>query len=393
MTLIYDRDANGHHLDYLGFLINFLLTQPAETRANYLFVVNHAAKERFDYALNDIHFYFLSEEYIRTSDAQRNILTRAAFEFEFLENLADQYGINHIVFMFLDIFQVEIGKRTRIQNSIKLSGILFIPFRGQYEDNSSWKRRLKTKLKGFRKFLQMRWLLQNKNVETIFILNDRKCVEEFNSKFGRRFKLLPDPIDTQVSTNATRQELIKKYDIPAHKKLLLIYGMLSPKKNIENILAALAHLGKDERQNLCLLFAGEVEAYYQEHLVRIIAEAELCFPEMSFIKHSYFFNPVATDEIFMVSDLILVPYINFFNSSNVIGLSAKHNKPLIASKYGVMADLVKEYKLGALTDPNSPAEIATKIKEQLCQKTYKSQAQKYLTDFSAQVFIKELLMI
>ena len=89
----------------------------------------------------------------------------------------------------------------------------------------------------------------------------------------------------------------------------------------------------------------------------------------------------------------MVVYLNFFNSSNVVGLAAKHQKPIIASKFGIIANLVQEYSLGTITDPENQIEIAENIKKHFISIEAKTDSKRYLNEFSAENFSTALLNI
>ncbi|MFN3380136.1 MAG: glycosyltransferase, partial [Runella zeae] len=121
-------------------------------------------------------------------------------------------------------------------------------------------------------------------------------------------------------------------------------------------------------------------------------KAEKKYPDVSFVKHIRFFNPNDTNEVIKLADVVLVPYINFFSSSNILGLAAKYNKPMIASKLGVMGALVNQYKLGLTVAPQKPAAIAEAIKYYLNHPSATIDGQKYLEDHTAEVFCKKILL-
>ena len=392
-TLIYDRDVDGHHLDYLSFLINFLSDKHQSVSQKYIFVISHEAKNRFKYAETKLRFHYLEKATLESFDRQPSLVKRSAAQFDLLENLATTYNASHILFMILDSIQIEIGKSRKQENNLKLSGIFFLPFREEFEDDTTFNARFKKIIKGLRKDLQVRWMLRNKNLQTLFILNDPKGVLEYNQKYGQRFRLLPDPIDTQVKTNESIETLKNRYHVPNDRFTILIYGSLSPKKNIGNILESLAYLDISIRKNLCILIAGEPEKEYESMLLKAIENTENSFPEVTFSKHFHFFDPVITDEVFIVSNLVMVAYLNFFNSSNVVGLAAKHQKPIIASKFGIIANLVQEYSLGTITDPENQIEIAENIKKCYVSVEAKTDSKRYLNEFSAENFSTALLNI
>jgi glycosyltransferase involved in cell wall biosynthesis len=390
-TLIYDRDISGHHLDYLQFLIDYLLALPLSIRQNYVFVLNQEAAYRFAYAQSKIDFHWLSTDWITHVSGIDGTIATAKFEIQFLQQLSMSYQANRLVMMHLDAFQLELGYNY-LNTGLQIDGILFLPFRKTDTIPDGYKARLAHWLRGTRKALQIEWLLKNPSVGNIFLLNDQTSVDSYNEDFGQNFVYLPDPIDLQNNATAATEILKNRYQIPAQKLVLLIYGNLSPRKNIPHILQSLERLSPEEQAKIVLLLAGEPEKGYEDTLYRALDTVKKQCPAVSFVEHFHFFDPKATNNIFSLTDLVLVPYINFFNSSNVVGLAAKYNKPLIAPNVGVMYELVSKYQLGLCTDPNSADDIASAIQHFL-QFSIKIDGLRYCNDHSSATFCQKLLQL
>lgn len=390
-TLIYDRDISGHHLDYLQFLVEYLKYTPEEVRNRFVFVVHEGARGRFRKDESLIQFHYIDSEQLTAFLALTSVLRRAAAEMRYLVALVHQYKVERLIFMHIDAFQYELGRTAISRLGVKLSGLLFLPFRKYYEADSTLKDKLRREWRGWRKGWQMRWMLRNPRLERIFFLNDKQGIEEYNARFGPRFEHLPDPIDLSQCASAPVEELRKRYEVLAGRTVFLIYGHLSSRKNIPNILAALQRLDLKQRSRLCLLICGEPEQGYEATLFGALEEAEKKYPELAFSKHFRFFDPEATNEVFKIADVVLVPYIHFFSSSNILGLAAKYKKPLIASKLGVMGALVNQYQLGITVAPNSPEAIANAMSEYLSQKEPVIDGNSYLQDYRSEVFCQKLL--
>ncbi|MEI7583625.1 glycosyltransferase [Runella sp.] len=390
-TLIYDRDISGHHLDYLQFLVEYLKNSPISVREQFLFVLHEGAKARFQNDESLIQFRFIPLEQLDAFLSHTSVLGRAGAEMSYLTKLIHEYEAKRLIFMHIDAFQYEVGRSAVRGLGVKLSGLLFLPFRKYYEDGSTIKAKLRREWRGWRKGWQIRWMLRNPLLERIFFLNDKQGVNEYNQRFGNRFEHLPDPIEVGQITSISIEELKTKYGLEESKRVFLIYGHLSSRKNVPNILAALKRISPKERQRICILICGEPEKGYESTLFASINEAEKKYPEVRFVKHFRFFNPADTNELFKISDVVLVPYINFFSSSNILGLAAKYSKPLIASNLGVMEGLVNQYKLGVTVSPHRPEAIAEAMNIYLNQALVAIDGKQYLQDHSAEVFCQKLL--
>lgn len=393
-TLIFDPDVSGHHLDYLSFLVDFLLGKSSETQQKYIFVVSHKAKNRFSYASTTLRFHFLEQELLENLEQKSPLFERATAQFDLLEDLAKTYNASHVIFMFLDYMQLEIGKSKRRHNDLKLLGIFFQPFRKQFEDASTFKARLKRGIKGLRKSLQLRWMLNNKNLQTLYILNDNQAVEEFNQRYGNRFKFLPDPAPNLAPKVALEdiENLKVKYGIVSSKKVLLIFGSLSSKKNIENVVEALKLLDKTEQQQVTLYICGNPDDDYSVVLNNLLEETAKTLPNISIVTNLSFVSPATITEIFSMSTLVLSPYIHFYNSSGVVALAAKYNVPIVVSKSSIAGDITLKYGLGKVVNPFRPDEIAECI-SYFIKNDPLLDGSKYLNDFSSDIFCRKLLQL
>jgi glycosyltransferase involved in cell wall biosynthesis len=390
-TLIYDRDISGHHLDYLQFLVEYLKNMPIEVRQQFVFVLHEGARGRFKEDDLLIQFQYIASEQLEKFLAHTSVLRRAAAEMSYLTQLIKEYDAKRLIFMHIDAFQYEVGRSAIRRLGVKLSGLLFLPFREDYEDGSTLKAKARRALRGWRKGWQIRWMLRNPQLEQIFFLNDKQGVKEYNQRFGNRFEHLPDPVEVGQMTTISVEDLKIKYGVESQRRVFLIYGHLSSRKNVPNILSALKRIDPKQRQRICLLICGEPEKGYETTLFAVIEEAEKKYPEVSIVKHFKFFDPTITNEVFRIADVVLVPYINFFSSSNILGLAAKYSKPLIAANLGVMEGLVNQYKLGVTVSPHRSEAIAEAMSMYLNQNQVAIDGKFYLQDHSAAMFCQKLL--
>ena len=64
ITLIFDKEVSGHHLDYIEFLVMFLKKKDSKTRDSYLFVLNEAAAARFKKDESLIRFHYIATDWM-----------------------------------------------------------------------------------------------------------------------------------------------------------------------------------------------------------------------------------------------------------------------------------------------------------------------------------------
>ena len=390
VTLVFDKEVSGHHLDYVEFLVTFLKTKDAKTRASYIFVLHEAAANRFKKEEAFLRFHYVSAQWIAQNEVY-SLFKKTALDLKLLRELAVQYKAQRLLLMQIDAYQFELGRVLLENVGFKVWGILFAPFHHPYEDGSTPSKWLKLLLRAGRKMGQMSWLLRNPNVEKLFFLNHKAAVQTHQTYFGERFEYLPDPINNSIVIDESVEMLKNKYQIPRNRHVLLIYGHLSPRKNIPNIMEALGYLSPEEQSQVCVFICGEIEQGYEQVLQTAVEKAERTYAEIRFVKNLYFFDAQSTHEVVKLSDVVLVPYIHFFSSSNILGLAAKYNKPLISTQLGIMGELVRQYRLGVGVDPANCQDIAAAISKELQNKRLDIDGSSYLRDHAAEVFCQKLL--
>ena len=381
---------SGHHLDYIEFLVEFLQTKDPKTRNSYIFVLPEAAAPRFKKSEALLRFHYVASQQF-TQNAGQSLLKKTALDLAFLGQLATHYKAQRLLLMQIDAYQFELGRVWVENTGLKVWGILFAPFHGPYEDGSSWAKWLKLTLRGCRKMGQMSWLLRNPNVEKLFFLNHRAAVQTHKTYFGNRFDYLPDPINDGIVVAETIETLRIKYRIPQNRRVLLIYGHLSPRKNIPNIMASLAYLSAEQKSQICIFVCGEAEEGYEQVLKTAIETAEKTQSKVAFVKNFHVFDAQSTHEVIKLSDVVLVPYLHFFSSSNILGLAAKYNKPLISTQLGIMGELMRQYELGVGVNPADVENIAEAIGNGLQKKFSGIDGSNYLRDHAAEAFCQKLL--
>ena len=390
VTLVFDKEVSGHHLDYVQFLVEFLKTKNEKIRNSYVFVLNEAAALRFKKDEPLVRFHYLSDHWV-TQNAALPVLKKAELDLTLLRDLAVQYKAQRLLLMQIDAYQFELGRVLLENAGFKVWGILFAPFHRQYEDGSTPVKWLKLLLRAGRKMGQMTWLLRNPNVEKLFFLNHKAAVQTHKNYFGERFEYLPDPINNGIVIDESVETLKEKYKIPQNRRVLLIYGHLSPRKNIPNIMASLAYLSAEQKSQICIFVCGEAEEGYEQVLKTAIETAEKTQSKVAFVKNFHFFDAQSTHEVIKLSDVVLVPYLHFFSSSNILGLAAKYDKPLISTQLGIMGELVRQYQLGVGVDAANCQDIAAAIGQGLQDKFLAIDGSNYLRDHATEVFCQKLL--
>ncbi len=212
----------------------------------------------------------------------------------------------------------------------RLSGVYFRP---RFLKNASWPPGNIIKAVGFQKLCRRGWF------KHIFMLDEYMFATVKDKCGGAAFHFLPDPWDGDFShrQNEARQAL----DIPQERFVLLNYGMGDRRKGLHQTVRALLESPPESR--LFLLCAGKLDRDrgLLDDLARLAAR------KMAKVMNRYVSN--AEESLcFCAGDVVVLPYIKHFGSSGVLSLAAAAGKMVIASDEGLVAQRIKEHKLGWL---------------------------------------------
>ncbi|AFK01579.1 glycosyl transferase group 1 [Emticicia oligotrophica DSM 17448] len=380
----------GHNLGHIQNILRFLETSPSNNE--YVFLLNPEAKAipSIKTSSKNVTITFFTDEEFAPFTTGMSIIKSTQIIWKHITRYTNEYKADKVIMMMLDMFQHTIGS-TRFP--AQLTGILFSPYPRVIPQDSTLRSKQKYTITKARKLFTTWWMCRNSQLKKVFIFNDLETIKTMNETMGTNiFTYLPDP----VYDYPTRQDLIirEKYQIPLHKKILLAFGYIDEKKNVVNLLKALQDLSAEEASNICLLVVGKIRAEHHDALMESLNKAKELRPELQVAMESRFVDDDEMEAYVNQSDIISVAYINFFASSGVIGLAARHNKPVLATKFGVVGDLTREYGLGFTVDGFNPGEIKSAMIDFLKGKNaYPERASVFVSKHSSEKFIKTLLEI
>lgn len=390
--LIYDREITGHHKEFIDHIVDFY--KEKELKNEIIFLLHpDFEKEYAHLKYAKTRFYYLKEIGEIKNWKSSSVIQKSLHEWNIIKALQKKEAFNEILFMNLAPYQYIIGRKFFSNLELTVSGILFSPLSRFRPEHYSWREKLKIELIKQRKTLQLRWMLRNKKVKNVFILNDDQTVNQLNTKLsaGKIFKYLPDPVYSSSLKEYVDQkinEIEGLEGIDEKAVIYLVFGAIDRRKNIENIIEAFKKLETHDK-NMVLLICGESRdvEYGKELLEKINDSLRTSVKNKKmFFLHRYF-SEIEMETVFRNASAILIPYIDFFYSSGVLGHAAKHNKPVVASYGGLIAEQVIKYKLGLLVNPTNPDQIADAMFNVL---NHESDGLKYLTDNSTSSFVSKI---
>lgn len=351
--LFYDFDVTGHHAEYVNHILGTIKNSTSPN--SYVFLLNEKFKEKLNVNSKNVKYVFFN-----TSDflIEKSLLFRTKKELEFIQKKAKENQVSDIFLFNIDPYQVSLVWRKN-HDSFRYHGILFSPpTRIQTPANAQFLSRWKQIFRKKRKEQQLKFCVKNLNGGKIFVLNDEKVVSILNSKIQTQteaFRYLPDPI--QQTQGEVKQDLRKKFGISSETTVLLAFGSIIPRKNLQRCIRALTNL--PENKPYCLLIAGKGKPNYVADLQKEYDENTTCKHQL--IIANIFLSEAEIPDYFSAANVVLMPYINFYGSSGVLGHAMRFGKPVIAPEVGLIADLVRRYDLGLTVNPLSQKAIESAL--------------------------------
>jgi glycosyltransferase involved in cell wall biosynthesis len=287
--------------------------------------------------------------------------------------------------MILDRYQLVISSKSFRGTNIQVSGILFNPYPRIPATKGGFIKSVKNSLRKIKKRILFKFMLRNKNIDTLYVLNDSFTVKFLNKKCGNDRKLfqeLPDPVPQNKFPVCSKINVEERYNIDPQSKKLLVFGQINQRKNVENILDAVSKVSDMTKEKFTLLIIGKCSDPSYEQILRDKSQQiESDNDRINIVFENKFVSESQKETIFAGIDVVMAIYRNFYSSSGVLGQAVRFGKPIIVSKFGLMGSLVEDYKLGEVVDPKDQRSIIQSINKTTSNK------EDYLKDHSQ--FLKE----
>ncbi len=354
--IIFDSTTDGHHSDYLSHPIRYW--REKEAPENQLIVVtSETFRPVFDQlttGTSNIIFDPIPAETLKNILAS-NAIKRSFQEWDCVLSFIGKHQATHTLLMYFDLFQLGIAWGKKSPASV--SGIYFRP------DFHYPQLSIQSKINSFRKKFFLQQVLGKKEFKNLFCLDQSAVPYISGLKPQSNIVPLPDPVAQHPQTPDQVRQLGLQLGIEPFRQVFLMFGHLDERKGIEPLLSAVSRLEPQQQQKTCLIFAGKpVNDAYRQHLHTLIDQV----PEA--VQIITVFEKIAEEQIqtyFDLSDYILALYQHHVGMASVVVRAAISRKPVLATDFGYLKDVVLQEKLGAVTDSASPEAIAALMNEAL----------------------------
>ncbi len=368
--LLFDLSVYGHHASYIQHLLNHIsqeeLTLNIDIVVSSQFLDKHADVVGLADQFPHIKFIPISskeEQALPSRKSAANRLRRVWQEWTLLYKYATQLQADHCLIMYFDTCEVPLTARRKLP--CPFSGIYFRPTLHYYEF-ADYKPTFKERIQQWRERLLLPHIVNHPQLQTLFCL-DPLAIPTL-TQFCRcsRAVYLPDPVESiSVSTEET-VNLKARLGIDPHKKVFLLFGALTKRKGIYQVLEALRFLSSSLSQQLCILMVGQVDKGVKAKVDTIITDLNREKP-LQIIQHYQFVPETEVAMYFQLADAVLATYQRHVGMSGILLLAAAAQKPVLGDSYGLMGEITRRYQLGLTVDATQPEAIAEGLTQMLTQ--------------------------
>lgn len=364
--MLFDLEHVGHHANYIRHLIRYCGENELSTKL-YIVVSPQFVEKHLDviqtahkYWQASITFVSISKQESKALEESKHAFSRLLNrlkEWRLLCKYAAKLAVDHCLILYLDASELPLV--LGLKPPCPISGIYFRPtfhyenFAAHHYPPESWTKRLRERL-----FIHR--MLHNPKLQTLFCLGPF-ADEAIRALYPQAKAIsLADPVEIPKTHSLDSQTLLKKHGVLPGRKVLLLFGAITARKGIYQLLESLQRLPSAVCQQLCILIVGATNPAEESHLcdqIDLVCQAQ----PVQIITHFEFVAESKVQSYFQLSDFVLALYQRHVGMSGILLLAAAAQKPVLSSDYGLMGELVRRYRLGIGIDSSCPEAIAAGI--------------------------------
>lgn len=200
-------------------------------------------------------------------------------------------------------------------------------------------------------------VLRIPKLKLVAVIDDMfvEYTNQFPHNGYKKIRFVPDV--GKLTGKESQKSAREKLGIPQENFLILVYGSLTRRKNIENLLRA---VDLTSNKTISILLAGVQDENIQRLLSTPLAQSLIARKQI--FESNHFHDDSEEYCVFKAADAVWVGYEKRFQgSSGVLLQAAIARHPVLASSYGLIGKLVDQYGLGLRFDPNNINQISSAI--------------------------------
>jgi glycosyltransferase involved in cell wall biosynthesis len=375
--LLYEPRVEGHHLGWLGFITEDLLS--SNRRLTLAVDLRPENDGRVREQLGNLQASVTLINAYNTAGRRHDDRKAGSVAY-----CLQQSGADHVFLCAFDEIASHIWRWAAIgvtpPNMLRgrMGGIYHRP---RFLAASQWSFDRRLKEAGFRRLLKQGWLKQ-----LLFV--DKFLAAELQANYpSAPIAFLPDvcPEGYEGDTLLARQKL----NVPAGKFVFLFYGGGYRRKGLHLAVQAMLDLPADSPAFLLCAGKQDPTGETARGLAKLTAQ------NRALVMNRYISND-EEKQCFAASDVVLLPYLNHFGTSGVLSRAMSARKPVIVSDEQLLGKLTRERGLGLLFPSGDARALGASMKRAIAftpeeKAKFHGAARKYALSYSRKAFREALV--
>lgn len=358
--LIFDPSDGGHHAGYVLHFLKYACNQ-AGRGTIYLAVPTSMMSEGSEVyraanecGLSNVKHVALDPELFERFQGSGSLIWGAWLQWRLMQDAIARTEPDHCLAMYIDhlLLPLAVG----FSPGCELTGIYFRPT-FHYPTFDTYSPSLRERVRALRQEVILRLALRSPWLQQLFCL-DPFVPNVINAMAPRNKAVaLPDPVQPYGQGRSNPSLLRGRLGIDSDRIVFLLFGVISERKGVFELLAACGKLEARDAARMTLLMVGPVVPDLIPAL-ETLAESLRDTSPLRIILIDRFVPDHEIPPYFEAGDVVITPYRRHVGMSAVIVRSAAAGKPVLASDYGLLGEVVRREGLGMTIDSSRPEEIA-----------------------------------
>jgi glycosyltransferase involved in cell wall biosynthesis len=194
------------------------------------------------------------------------------------------------------------------------------------------------------------------------IVHTERMKSELSRSFGipdSKISVIPHGVMSAVpESDLTKDGARERLRLAKESRVILAFGLISPYKGLEYLVAALAQLHKEDKKFI-LVIAGRIKECqdYWDGVKALIEREGLAGNVLTHIEH---IPDGSVENYFKAADVLVMPYRSIFQSG-VLFLAFRFGLPVIATDVGSLKKDVIDGKAGFISKVDDSTDLARTI--------------------------------
>jgi glycosyltransferase involved in cell wall biosynthesis len=362
IALLFDLSSGGHHVNFIKYLVYYWSETHPSAELHIVvapdFLDRHPELVALSYTTNfsKIQFTAISIDEFSQVKRQKSLIRQSWAEWAVFCQYASKLKATQAVLMYMDTFQIPLALVSKVP--CQISGIYFRPA-FHYGRFATYQPTWGDRVREWRQKLLLAQILRHPQFKTLFSMDPFAVpvIEQFKG----RTNVLPleDPISLHQPDPSVVEELRLNLSIESNRRVFLLFGKISHRKGVLQVLEAIQRLSPTMSQRVCLLVVGCIDTNDRPQIQAKLAELSDCPAQI--IVYDRYFTDLEVQAYLEIADIVLAPYQRHVGTSSIMLQAAAAQKPVLASNYGLMGEFVRQHELGLAIDASNVQQLSQGI--------------------------------